>query len=51
MSLLAASIKFECSLNVMIGSGRFLKKVFTELVIVFDSNSNGSSKLNGKEKI
>ena len=46
--LLAAAMNIECNLKVMIGSGKFLKKVLTALVKVLDSNSNGSSKLKDK---
>ena len=43
--LLAAAMNLECSLQVMIGSGRFRRNVLIALVRVFVSTSVGSSKL------
>ena len=44
LHLLAAAMNLECSLQVMMGSGRFRRNVLIALVRVFVSTSVGSSK-------
>ncbi len=38
-------MNLKCNLYVMMGSGRFLKKVLTALVMVLDSHSKESSRV------